>query len=523
MRSLLKVGVLTCAATLVVVATSVAGTYDVASCGGSASSPGWVSSNTSPATLETAVVCPPDADAFSGIRVSDVLGVTDTANGSSAEWLLTAPPGIEITRWRYSRYLGKDGDNNWRVWTGTGEGVVLETCDIAAFDDRCTVGAPNDSAQVDFPGLSTSALEIVVRCVTVNPQCGNGFSLHQAWATVYTSTATLNDPQSPTLANPGGALWTNDGFHRGAETATFATSDNAGIKRTRVVVDGVPRQDASTNWPCDYTYTVPCQNQSASYAIDTGSIPDGTHTLAFSAVDAADNEKTVSRTITVDNTAPSAPTNLAVVGGEGWRDTTSFAVTWTNPAGQVAPIVAADYELCGPAGCTTSRVVGPDIQRIDDVRVPLAGDHTLVVWLEDAAGNVVAANRAGPVHLRSGKDPATSPPPSKPTDPTSPSVPRSQPRVKLTAARLAGAHLVVRGTLRKDATGTVRVTYRVHAHGRTLEHRAHVRARRGVFRVSIRLSRTARRASRGTLVVRYTGDSHYRAQSARRTIARTKH
>ena len=348
--------------------------------------------------------------------------------------------------------------------------------------------------------------------------CGNGFTLHQAWAAIYASTVTLEDLQLPTVSNPTGLAWTNDGFHTGIETASFGATDNTGIQRTRVVVDGVPLPSASTTWACDFTYTVPCQDRSPSYAVNTNEIADGGHTLTLSAVDPGSNEKTVSRAITVDNHAPPAPTGLAVVGGEGWHDTTSFAVSWNNPPGQVAPIVAADYELCNAIGCSSSRVVGPDIHRIDDVRVPLTGDYTLSVWLEDAAGNGVAGNRAGPVHLRSGKEPTTILPPGDPGNPGTPAAPRGRPRVKLSTARIAGTHLVVRGTLHSDATGTVRVTYRVRARGGTIEHRGHARARRGRFRVSVRLSRSARRAARGTVIVRYPGDAHYRAQTARRIV-----
>lgn len=504
------------------------GSFDVQSCGDATAGANhaWALQNNAPGTLDTGAECPPQPDAYSGLATFDHLQGSDSAPGSSASWLLTAPAGTRITSLRYHRYIGKELDDSWVVGVRLSDGTLLDGCDLPPFGDRCSQGSAGYLSGADFFSsgvLDTSSLSVGVECPSTVSVCGNGFTVHRAWAVLYASTVTLEDLQHPAVTNPAGTAWTNDGFHTGAETASFASADNAGIKRTRVVVDGVPLQTASTNWPCDYTYPVPCQDRSASYSIDTRSISDGSHTLALSAVDAADNEKTVSRTVSVDNTAPTPPKNLAVVGGEGWRDTTSFAVTWANPAGQVAPIVAADYELCGPVGCTTSRVVGPDIQQIDEVRVPLAGDHTLVVWLEDAAGNVSAANRGGPVHLRSGKEPTTNPPPTKPTDLTPPSLPRSQPRVKLTTARFAGTRLLVRGTLSKDATGTVRVTYRVHARGRTVEHRAHARPLRGVFRVSIRLSRTARRASRGTVVMRYTGDARYLAQIAHRTIARSEH
>ena len=388
------------------------------------------------------------------------------------------------------------------------------------FGAQCALGSDGYLSGADYfdsGPIDSSSLSVGIECPITASVCGNGSTIHQAWAVIYASTVTLDDAQLPAITNPAGSLWTNTGFHTGVEAASFGATDNTGIKRTRVTLDGVPLPSASTNWTCDYTYAIPCQNQSPAYSIDTRGIRDGPHMLALSAVDPGDNEQTVSRSIVIDNTAPAAPSALAVVGGDGWHDTTAFAVTWSNPGGQVAPIVAADYELCGAVGCTTSRVVAPDIHRIDDLRVPLSGDYTLAVWLEDAAGNVVSANRSAAVHLRSGMQPtSTTPPPGDPAPPTSP---RSTPRVKLARARLSGARLIVSGTLPGDATGSVRVTYKVRAHRRTIQHRGQARVKRGRFRVAVRLSRTARRISRGTLLVRYAGDARYRARSAHRTVA----
>ena len=246
---------------------------------------------------------------------------------------------------------------------------------------------------------------------------------------------------------PGRLRVDQHGLPHGQETASFDATDNTGIQRTRVAVDGVPLQSAATTWACDFTYTVPCQNRSPGYAVNTAEIADGGHTLTLSAVDPGANERTISRAITVDNHAPAPPSGLAVVGGEGWHDTTSFAVTWSNPAGQVAPIVAADYELCGAVGCTQSarcRARHPS-----DRRSPRSTGRRVhaSVWLEDAAGNLSASNRSGLVHLRSGKEPTTILPPAIRAEPGEPTAPRSVPRVKLSTVRVSGTHLVVRGTL----------------------------------------------------------------------------
>jgi hypothetical protein len=114
----------------------------------------------------------------------------------------------------------------------------------------------------------------------------------------------------------------------------------------------------------------------------------------------------VSRTILVDNTAPGPPLNLTVQGGDEWRNTNAFTLTWTNPPEtDAAPIDAAIARMC-PAGdpnastCQQLTVTGSNITQITGLKVPDDGDWELHLWLRDAAGNASSANGGDVQHLR---------------------------------------------------------------------------------------------------------------------------
>ena len=56
-----------------------------------------------------------------------------------------------------------------------------------------------------------------------------------------------------------------------------------------------------------------------------------------------------------------------MVGGQEWRNSNNFAVTWANPPeNDRAPIVAAGYKLCAAGGgrCNRGEQTGPGIARL---------------------------------------------------------------------------------------------------------------------------------------------------------------
>lgn len=154
----------------------------------------------------------------------------------------------------------------------------------------------------------------------------------------------------------------------------------------------------------------------------TNGIADGEHDLTLDTVDRGDNHGSVTRRIKIDNTPPAAPEMVAVEGGDGWRPTNAFDVTWKNPTDDAAPIVGADYRLCpaaaGDAGCVSGSVTR-DVSKITSLAVPHPGEWSLKVWLRDAAGNSRPETAAAPVFLRFDPEPPTlAIRPQDPEDPT---------------------------------------------------------------------------------------------------------
>ncbi len=83
-------------------------------------------------------------------------------------------------------------------------------------------------------------------------------------------------------------------------------------------------------------------------------------------------------------TRPAHPIGLAVEGGDGWRGTNDFSVTWQNPdQGSGSPIAAAYYKIGSAPETPTdgTRVSGVGLTQITGLRVPRDGDWTIYVWL----------------------------------------------------------------------------------------------------------------------------------------------
>lgn len=213
---------------------------------------------------------------------------------------------------------------------------------------------------------------------------------------------TVRDDIAPQITSARGPLWSTDGWIGGTQDIGLTATDNTGIRQLQVITNGQP---AALQQPgCDYTLRTPCPSSGdLSRGLPTANLgKDGRHQLRVSAVDAAGNETHLDRSVLIDNTAPDAPQDLSVAGGEGWRASNSFDVRWRDPVQQFAPITTANYELCPPSGtgCVTGSSTSQDIARIGDLKVPGPGEWRLKVWLQDAATNSDRRLTAPPVVLR---------------------------------------------------------------------------------------------------------------------------
>jgi hypothetical protein len=305
-----------------------AGTYDVVAC----NAPGANGVNNSWRTVTEAL---PGvtimADAFDfGTSCSPGLYVrSHSPEQRTANWTNTgafridAPAGTSIVAVRATRYdevrssaddpntaTAENGD--WDVLL-SGDGFLVggefgqEQCHSEG-PGICTKGERDVGSDTGLIRVApTPFLRWGVSCGGAPyPQCfanaGPGFgnySLGIFW--LYGATVTIEDLTSPSAALGGDLL--GAGWRKPSEALTWSASDNTGIRRRQLLVDGVEvaRGDSS----CDATKTIPCPNASAA-PVSPGPIADGRHELRFVATDSAGNPTTVTKSVDVDGNGPTA-------------------------------------------------------------------------------------------------------------------------------------------------------------------------------------------------------------------------
>jgi hypothetical protein len=395
---------------LVAPATAGAGSYVVRACGPDGVNASWW--GYASAGLVAYSSCP--GGEREGVATGLVARSTQNGNGGAVPpgagaWQqFDAPPGAGLAAIAFSASMGRpsgcwanglygwtDGDPNW-AWHAWG------------YDADCNWtggGYPYYAGPywIDLGGVAH--VRMGIRCDSWGG-CPTSSSV-PAWANLKDVSMTVVDDSAPSVVPTGGELLSG-GWLRGRGWIWGSLGDNVGIRYLLASVDGGDfwQQDfTAPGWPdsirCDYSRPRPCADiPNAGAQLDTVTVADGLHTLRMTAVDAAGNQGHADRGIRVDNHAPPPPRDAGVAGGDGWRRANDFSVTWDNPSGQAAPIVRARWRLCRGGDCTTGERAGAGIRRLDRLRVPGTGDHTLAVWLEDEAGNADAELAAPAVHLR---------------------------------------------------------------------------------------------------------------------------
>jgi 5-hydroxyisourate hydrolase-like protein (transthyretin family) len=395
------VGLVLGVAVLSAAPTALAGSYDVVACdaapGGANNS--WVG-DANNAQLTVYAQCPSGGNQTRGIvaRNSVQPAGSGVGQGGLAWARFDAAPGTSITKIKAAYRFVRAGANGWEV--GLSNGAKLLTGCPSTSGNGCVSKGAEDTIAV--PNSQTIYIEAFCSH-TPCPTDSTGdpvYGYMQASANLYSAVVTLQDDSAPSIGSIGGGLW-SDGWKRATQTLAFDASDNSGIRRAAVLLDG----DAIINGDhsCDYTRTVPCPQGGDSFTVPTGSISDGAHRLSVQATDAAGNPATVSRDVLIDNSPPGAPRGLAVDAGEGWKAQNSFAVRWSNPPSEGAPIAAATWQLCPASasiGCVSGSKDGANITAVTGIQVPRAGDWALKLWLRDQAGNETQTNAAAPVRLR---------------------------------------------------------------------------------------------------------------------------
>jgi hypothetical protein len=358
--------------------------------------------------------CSPFDPAPSGLVAGNVLRSGRVEPGRQAGFVMDAPAGtrgfLEL-KWsglaerRDCRYaiqmyaLGPDGSLVKKIRNFPANRNCPKSDDGTTRLQVAKVGGKKEPVPFAMPG----ATRIVQRTVCVGGSRERFCSarsinrIRTFWAE-----ATIADDSPPAVGIVQDNPFTEGAWTNGTQSVGYTVSDNVGVKVARAVV-GASQGDVQLR-PCDYTHTIPCNNDPGRIAeVRTSEMAEGTQPLVVRAVDAADNAADSQPvTVRIDRTAPAAP-SVSVEQGEGWRSQNSFSVGWQNPdEGDRAPIAAAHWRLCRPDGssCTSGSQSGTGIARLADLRVPEPGEWELRVVREDAAGNRNDDYASQPVRLR---------------------------------------------------------------------------------------------------------------------------
>lgn len=328
------------------------------------------------------------SSAFEGVHLtSETRSGSNSVSGTKfARWRWDAPSGVTITNVHGHRWqVVRDGFEH-RLGAVTAAGFTpfmkLATTDTARRDFKQTLSA------------GTTAFESRLLCArSAEKWCS---AVKSSLAGVRALTLTLEDPHAPT-ATVGGELAT-DGWLRGSRSLTWSEADRgAGLRLAETSIDGTVR--ARTAHSCN-TVTVgglvrgsrmqPCVTAaSGQHTLDTATLNDGPHQLRHCAIDfAGTGGCTTVRTVRTDNTAPAAPRELAVAGGDAWRNVNRFDLGWVVPGqGEAAPVTVSRGRISGPDGYDGGVFNGSAPNAATGLTVPGPGEYRVRIWLADAAGN----------------------------------------------------------------------------------------------------------------------------------------
>jgi hypothetical protein len=305
-------------------ATAAAGGYDVYACDPSIA--GGANNSFTPLAdggMTAYTYCPPGQ----GLVARNIWDNGQTPFLQGAYMIFDAPPGTYVESIAFQAGL-KRNDCNWAlqlvasgydlggtvVW-GQGAG---QDCSGWQLDDDFAFFPINFSYAIGTPRV-----RIETRCGSWAGCSRNGVaSIRLRNVRVH-----VRDDAPPALTTGRGALWTSTGWLGGPQSVGFDASDGAGISEASVLVDG--NELVHKIYSCDQTQRAPCPQTAIDAPLNTaGWGADGSHTVTLQAVDGGGNPASASRTVYIDNTAPDAPQNLTMDGGDGWRAGNSFNLRW---------------------------------------------------------------------------------------------------------------------------------------------------------------------------------------------------
>lgn len=322
---------------------------------------------------------------------------TAYAYGDLAGAAMRAPTGTVFTGFALDAQVTMDTRNGgpgftWRMDScpSSGSCTARTVVNRSAARSRYVIGTLASQSS-----LSGRAIHFRLYCHQLGGCDHASNTSRPAFANHFNSHAVIDDYTRPRIASMSGV---STGWNSGPLRLTYSAGDvGGGVERVGLAVDGGLPQSISHS--ClrvpggGYRSPTPCAaTGSGSFPVNAGGtrLADGAHSLTVTTHDAAGNTSGAQRSFKVDNHAPGTPADLSLSGGQAWRSTNGFDVSWRNPPqGGGAPVVAAYYKVGSPPASPSDgrRIPGTDIERLTNIMVPRSGDYPLYVWLQDAAGN----------------------------------------------------------------------------------------------------------------------------------------
>jgi hypothetical protein len=370
-----------------------AGRYAVAQCGWYVGADASWADTTGGVKFRPDAWCVPPvgADPFDGAHLkSFTRGGEGTVSGTRfARWRWSAPPGTGITAVRGTWWHAlHDGMEQRLGGVNTGGG----------FEPFLSAAGTDTVAREFTKGFSSPMVAFEDRLLCARAETKWCSLEPGSWSGLRALTITIEDPTPPGAWIAGDLV--AGGWRRGVQPVVLTTADaGAGVRFSETRLDGA--RVGLTEYACAKasiggewrgTQMQPCPTgASATHFISTASFSDGPHAVAHCATDfAANTACDPPRTVLIDNNPPAHPRALALAGGEGWRRTNDFDLSWENPGqGPASPIGGASWRIVGSAGFDTGVrfAAGRDRRSLTDLSVPAAGAYPLQLWLRDEAGN----------------------------------------------------------------------------------------------------------------------------------------
>jgi hypothetical protein len=392
---IITLGVLLALSVLLLAASKAdAGKYAVAQCGWYVGADADWADTTGGAKFRPDGYCvpPAGADPFDGVHLkSFTRGGEGTVSGTRfARWRWTAPPGTGITQvrgtWWHVLHDGMEQRLGAVNWSGD-------------FVPSLTAAGTDTTPRNFTMGFNSPVPAFEDRLLCARAESKWCSVEPGSWSGLRAVTLTVQDDTQPAVLEPGGIL-VSGGWRRGTQHVVVGGADGgSGVRLDETFVDG--NRVERSEFPCDKvliggqwaaTRMRPCLTHvSTTHWVDTTSLSDGPHHVAHCITDFASNGLcSRHHSFFVDNHPPAHPRAVALAGGEGWRRSNDFDVSWENPEqAPASPIAGASWRIVGSAGFDTGVKFSPgrDRRSLANLSVPAAGSYSLQLWLRDEAGN----------------------------------------------------------------------------------------------------------------------------------------